>query len=37
MAKDNGAKTAVVAVLNISFGEEVADTWEKNIMEQVWS
>jgi branched-chain amino acid transport system substrate-binding protein len=33
-AKDQGAKTAVVAVPNISFGKEVADTWEKNIKEQ---
>ena len=27
-AKDQGAKTAVIAVPNMSFGKEVADTWE---------
>jgi branched-chain amino acid transport system substrate-binding protein len=30
-AKDQGAKTAVIAVPNISFGAEVADTWEKAV------
>ncbi|MGW8249995.1 MAG: ABC transporter substrate-binding protein [Anaerolineales bacterium] len=29
--KDQGAKTAVVTVPNISFGKEVADTWVANI------
>jgi ABC-type sugar transport system substrate-binding protein len=32
--KDQGAKTAVVTVPNISFGKEVADTWVKNIEAQ---
>ena len=30
-AKDHGAKTAVIAVPNISFGKEVADTWREAV------
>ena len=30
-AKDQGAKTAVIAVPNMSFGKEVAETWKKGV------
>ena len=33
-AKEQGAKTVVIAVPNMSFGKEVADTWEMNVKEQ---